>query len=93
MVNMMTMIAMNCSRTRSRISFCDLCGEPPHHVVEAKQQDHGHGTDCDWNDGVGQHFGHCRGFLAPHRSQGHAGALDLAFARDIIGACSAATAV
>ena len=29
MANMMTMMAMNCRRTLSRISFCDLFDEPP----------------------------------------------------------------
>src|SRR4051812_16613986 len=28
-VSIMTTMAMNCSSTRSLISFCDLCGEPP----------------------------------------------------------------
>src|SRR6266576_3643290 len=28
-VIMMTTIAMNCSSTRSRISRCEVCGEPP----------------------------------------------------------------
>ena len=28
-VAMMTMMATNCSSTRSRISFCDRFGEPP----------------------------------------------------------------
>ena len=28
-VNMMTTTATNCSKTRMRISFCDVLGEPP----------------------------------------------------------------
>src|SRR5262249_1763276 len=28
-VAMITMMAMNCSSTRRRISFCDVCGDPP----------------------------------------------------------------
>src|SRR4030088_3605478 len=30
---MMTMIATNCSTTRSRISFCDVLGEPPRNML------------------------------------------------------------
>ena len=32
-VSMMTTMAMNCSITRSRISFCDVHGDPPRIVL------------------------------------------------------------
>src|SRR4030081_2215526 len=32
-VTMMTMIATNCRTTRSRISFCDVLGEPPRSML------------------------------------------------------------
>src|SRR5262249_9557577 len=33
MVTMITTMAMNCSSTRSRISFCEVCGEPPRIIL------------------------------------------------------------
>jgi len=37
-VAMITMMAANCSSTRSRISFCEVLASRAHHVEEAEQQ-------------------------------------------------------
>ncbi len=47
-VSMMTPMAMDCSRTRSRISFCEvLPGAAHHHIDEAEQQDDRDRADGD----------------------------------------------
>ena len=46
-VNMITPMAIDCSRTRKRMSFCDVLPEPPHHHVDEAEQQH----DRDRADG------------------------------------------
>ena len=58
-VSMMTTSATNCSSTRQRISFCDVCGEPPRaKLTKPKQQDDRDGAKRERHQGIDEDLGH-----------------------------------
>ena len=62
-VAMMTMMAANCSSTRSRISFCEVLGEPPRIMLRRPSSQHDrHRADGDRDHVMRHEIGHL-GFL------------------------------
>jgi hypothetical protein len=67
-VSIMTMIAMNCSRTRKPHQLLRFVRRAAaRHVGEAEDQHHRDGTDRDRHKGKSQDFGHWATLLTPSR--------------------------